>query len=287
MPSTYAHPEVLVSTQWVADHLSEPTVRLLEAGWNTSEYDSGHISGAIGCGFADFHQPGGPDVVNKQQIEALLSQAGISNSDTVVLYGGLSNLVAALAFWILKLYGHGDVRLLDGGRQKWVNEERELITEKPVVQPTHYVAYEQIWELRADKDVIGSAIGQPSYTVIDARSVEMYAGATTAGIEHGGHIPTAVNVPASVKTDAEGNSLGWQTPTTSDTGTFKSADELHSLFSKHGVTPDKTIITYCVVGGLSSHMWFVLTQLLGYPNVREYDRSWAEWGNLGGAQIEK
>jgi thiosulfate/3-mercaptopyruvate sulfurtransferase len=285
--TSYAHPEVLVSTQWVADHLSDPTVRLLEAGWNTSEYESGHISGAIGCRFADFHQPGGPDIVNKQQIEALLSQAGIANSDTVVLYGGLSNLVAALAFWILKLYGHEDVRLLDGGRQKWVNEERELTSEKPVVQPTHYVAHEQNWALRADKDVIASAIGQPSYTVIDARSVEMYAGKATAGIEHGGHIPTAVNVAARVKTDARGKSLGWQTPTTSDAGTFKSPDELHSLFSKHGVTPDKTIITYCVVGGLSSHMWFVLTQLLGFPNVREYDRSWAEWGNLSGAPIEK
>jgi thiosulfate/3-mercaptopyruvate sulfurtransferase len=285
--SPFAHPDVLVSTQWVADHLNDPTVRFLEVGWDTSEYESGHIPGATGYGFADLHQPNSLDILNKPQMEALLSHAGIANTDTVVLYGGLNNLVAAVAFWMLKLYGHADVRLLDGGRQTWVKEDRVRTTEKPAVQPTHYVAHEQDGNLRADKEVIANATGQPSHTLVDARSVEMYTGEDTGGMEHGGHIPAAVNIPASIITDADGDYLGWQTPTTSDAGTFKSVEELRALFSNHGVSPDNTIITYCVRGGLSSHMWFVLTQLLGYPNVREYDRSWAEWGNLNDVQIEK
>ncbi|OGP57377.1 MAG: hypothetical protein A2V67_10080 [Deltaproteobacteria bacterium RBG_13_61_14] len=281
--STYARPEVLVGTQWVADHLNDSNVRFLEVGVNTSEYESGHIPGAVaGWGLSDFQH-----LADKAQVEAMLSNAGIANSDTVVIYGGLSNLIAVMAFWMLKVYGHADIRLLDGGRQKWLAEGRSLSVEKPRVQRKQYVAQEPNWDLRADKDHIISVIGQMQQMIVDARPVDMYTGENTAGMQRGGRIPTAVNVPAAPITDADGQFQGWQTPTTRTDGTFKSVEELRALFSEKGITPDKNIVTYCVRGGLSTHMWFALTQLLGYPNVREYDRSWAEWGNLADTPIEK
>jgi thiosulfate/3-mercaptopyruvate sulfurtransferase len=217
----------------------------------------------------------------------MLSQAGMANDHIVVIYGGLSNLVAAMAFGVMKIYGHADVRLLDGGRQKWLAENRALSTKRPIMQPTHYVAQTPNLSLRANKDFITGAIGQADYRLIDARPVDMYTGENMAGMQRGGHIPTAVNVPAERMMDAEGKFQGWQTPTTNSDGTFKSVEELRLLFSEKGATADKNIITYCVRGGLSTHMWFTLTQLLGYPNVREYDLSWAEWGNLSDVAIEK
>lgn len=281
--SSYAHPEVLVSTQWVADHLNDSNVRLLEVGWDTSEYESGHIPGAVaGWGFSDLQH-----LADKAQVEAMLSNVGIANSNTVVIYGGLSNLVAVMAFWMLRIYGHADIRLLDGGRQKWLAEGRSLSAEKPSVQPAQYIAQDPNWNLRADKDHIVGIIGQMGQVIVDARPVDMYTGENSAGMQRGGHIPTAVNVPAAPITDANGNFQGWQTPTTRSDGTFMSVEELRALFSGKGITPDKNIVTYCVRGGLSTHMWFTLTQLLGYPNVREYDRSWAEWGNLADVPIEK
>jgi thiosulfate/3-mercaptopyruvate sulfurtransferase len=281
--STYARPEVLVSTQWVADHLNDSNVRLLEVGVNTSEYESGHIAGALaGWGLSDFQH-----LADKERVEATLSNAGIAKTDTVVIYGGLSNLIAVMAFWMLKIYGHADIRLLDGGRQKWLAEGRSMSIEKPNVQRTQYVAQEPNWDLRADKDHIVSVIGRMEQMIVDARPVDMYTGENTAGMQRGGHIPTAVNVPAAPITDADGKLQGWQTPTTRGDGTFKSVEELRELFSKKGITRDKNIVTYCVRGGLSTHVWFTLTQLLGYPNVREYDRSWAEWGNLADTPIEK
>lgn len=284
--SSYAHPEALVDTEWVADHLNDSKIRLLEVGWGTSEYESGHIPGAIGWGLADLYQRNSPEIADKQQIEAMLSQAGMTNSHTIVLYGGLSNLVAALAFWMLKLFGHRDLRLLDGGRQKWIAEDRALTTDTPPVKIMPYIAQEPNRELRADKELIAGIIGQPGYTIVDARSVDMYDGKNTGGMQHGGHIPLAVNVPAELVTDAKGNFQRWQTPTTHEDGTFKPAEELQALFAERAVSPNDTVVTYCLRGGLSSHMWFVLTQLLGYPHVREYDRSWAEWGNLKDAPIE-
>jgi len=281
--SGYAHPEVLVSTQWIADHLNDSNVRLLEVGVNTSEYESGHIAGAVaGWGLSDFQH-----LADKAQVEAMLSNAGIANGDTVVIYGGLNNLIAVMAFWMLKIYGHADIRLLDGGRQKWLAEGRSLSTEKSSVQPTQYVAQEPNWNLRADKNHIVSVIGQMEQMLVDARPTDMYTGENTAGMQRGGHIPTAVNVPPAPITDTDGKFQGWQTPTTRSDGTFKSVEELRALFSEKGITADKNVVTYCVRGGLSTHMWFALTQLLGYPNVREYDRSWAEWGNLTDAPIEK
>lgn len=286
--STYMHPEVLVSPQWVADHLNDSNVRLLEAGWDASEYEASHIPGAVaGWGFADLQRADSCDIPNKAQIENMLSQAGIANHHTVVIYGGLSNLVAVMAFWVLKIYGHADVRLLDGGRQKWLAENRSLTTDRASLKPTHYVAQTPNLNLRADKDFITGIIGQATYTLVDARPVDMYTGENNAGMARGGHIPTAVNVPAGRILGEEGKFLGWQTPTTNSDGTFKSIEKLQAFFSEKGVTADKNIITYCVRGGLSTHMWFTLTQLLGYPNVREYDRSWAEWGNLAEAPLEQ
>lgn len=274
MSTTYAHPEVLVNTEWVADHLGDSNVRLLEVGWDSSEYESGHIPGAVAAwGLADVKQ-----LDDKTHVEALLSSAGIASTDIVVIYGGLQNLVAAMAFWMLKIYGHADVRLLDGGRQKWLAEGRPLSVEKPDIQSTQYVAKEPDWDLRANKDRVLNVIGKDGHLILDARSMDMYAG---------GHIPSAVNVPASPILNAEGGMGGWQTPTTRSDGTFKSVEELRSLFAESVIAPDKNLVTYCVRGGLSTHMWFVLTQLLGYPNVREYDRSWEEWGNLAELPVEK
>ena len=272
--SAYTHPEVLVKTQWIADHLNDSKIRLLEVGWDASEYESGHILGAVaGWGLADVRR-----LDDKSQVEAMLSSAGISNEDVVVIYGGLSNLVAAMAFWMLKIYGHAEVRLLDGGRQKWLAENRPLSTEKPNIQTTQYVAQEPNWNLRADKDHVLSVIGEGEHTIVDARSMGMYTD---------GHIPSAVNVPAMPILDVTGDIRGWQPPTTRSDGTFKSAEELRALFSEKGIAPDTNIVTYCVRGGLSTHMWFVLTQLLGYPTVREYYSSWAEWGNLSDVPVEK
>ncbi|MGQ0601740.1 MAG: sulfurtransferase [Anaerolineales bacterium] len=285
---SYANPEVLVSTQWVFDHLNDPNVRLLEVGWDTSEFEAGHIPGTVaGWSFADIQRTESHGIPSKSEIDTMLSQAGIANQDTVVVYGGLGNLIAVMAFWVLKIFGHRDVRLLDGGRQKWLAEGRPLSTEKPNAQTTQYTAQEPIRNLRADKDYVLGAIGQKGQAIVDARPTDMYAGENTAGMQRGGHIPTAVNIPASPILNTERDFQGWQTPTTRSDGTFKSVEELRALFSENGITPDKNIVTYCVRGGLSTHMWFALTQLLGYPNVREYDRSWAEWGNLADMPIEK
>jgi thiosulfate/3-mercaptopyruvate sulfurtransferase len=284
--TTYARPEVLVNTQWVDDHLNDPNIRLLEVGWDTSEYESGHIPGTVAAwGFTDIQQPDSNNLPSKAQIETMLSQAGITNSDTVIVYGGLNNLIAALAFWVLKIYGHADARLLDGGRLKWMTEGRSLTTEKPTVKPTLYVAQEPDWSLRAEKDYIIGVIGQAGHTIVDTRPEVMYTGENKYGIERGGHIPTAVNIPAQPFMDAEGN-LRWQSPVVNDDNTFKSAEELQTLFSEKGIFPTQSIVTYCVRGGLSTYMWIALTQLLGYPNVREYERSWAEWGNLASTPIE-
>jgi thiosulfate/3-mercaptopyruvate sulfurtransferase len=284
--SGFAHPNALVSTQWLADHLHDSHIKLLEVGWDSSEYEAGHIPGTVaGWGLVDVQGTDGRDIPDEAEIGDKLSQAGIAEDDTVVIYGGLGNLIAAMAFWVLTVYGHGDVRLLDGGLQKWLSEKRAITTERPSVVPTRYVAQGANSSLRADSDFISGIIGNGHYTLVDARSAAMYAGEDGSGMKHAGHIPTAVNVPAERVLDADGNFQGWQTPTTNSDGTFKSREQLQALFSDKGVSADKHIITYCVLGGLSSHMWFTLTQLLGYPNAREYYRSWAEWGNLADVPI--
>ena len=286
--STFENAKVLVSTQWVFDHLNDPNVRLLEVGWDTSEYESGHIPNAVaGWGFSDIQQGDSRVIPSTAQIEDMLSKAGINNDNTIVVYGGLNNLIAAMGFWLLKIYGYKDVRLLDGGRQKWTAENRPLSAELPAVKSTQYLAQSPNFDLRADKDFIMGALGKADFIFVDARPEDMYTGENTAGMLHGGHIPSAINVPAGRIMDAEGNFQGWQTPTTNSDGTFKSLDELRALFEDKGISKDKNLVTYCLRGGLSTHMWFALTQLLGYSNVREYNLSWAEWGNLENAPVEK
>lgn len=281
--SNYASPQALVSTQWVADHLHDPNLRLLEVGWDTSEYESGHIPGAVvSWGLADLQQ----HLADQAQVEAMLSKTGIANHNTVVIYGGLSNLVAAMMFWMLRIYGHAEISLLDGGRQKWLAEGRPLSNERPDIQPTRYSAQMPNWTLRADREQIVNVIGQSGHLIVDARPVDMYSGENSAGMKRSGHIPGAVNLPANWVKNADGSFQGWQMPTTRSDGTFKSVEELRALFSANGIMPDQKIITYCVRGGLSTHLWFVLTQLLGYPDVHEYDRSWAEWGNREETPIE-
>lgn len=286
--SNYAYPQSLATTQWVAEHLNDPTVRLLEVGWDTSEFDAGHIPGTVAAWkYADIHRADEREIPSKSEIEDMLSKAGIADEDTVVIYGGFGNLIAVMVFWILKIYGHQDVRLIDGGRQKWLAEGRPLSTEIPSPEPTRYIAREPNTRFRADKDFVAGLIGQVDCVLVDARPEDMYTGENNAGTVHGGHIPTAINLPATRIVDAQGEFLSWQTPTTNNDGTFKSVEELLELFAEKNLTPDKLIITYCLRGGLSTHMWFVLTQLLGYSSVREYDRSWVEWGDLEGMPIEK
>jgi thiosulfate/3-mercaptopyruvate sulfurtransferase len=250
-------------------------------------YRAGHISGAVAWDFGELQDPARDDLVGKAGLEALLARSGITPATTVVVYSGLGNLLATFAFWLLKLYGHRDVRLLDGGRRRWLAEGHPLSAEPPTLAPTVYLAQEPDGRLCAHGDDGLHAIGQPGHLLVDARSAEMFSGADTAGTAQGGHIPGAVNLAALRETHPDGSFRAWRVPTVREDGTFKSATDLRALVESLGITPDKTITTYCVRGGLSTHAWFVLTQLLGYPNVREYDRSWAEWGNLSGVPVER
>jgi thiosulfate/3-mercaptopyruvate sulfurtransferase len=277
----YASQNVLVDADWVEQHLHDPNVRLIEVDVDTSAYEQGHIPGAIGFNWKKELQD---QVVraplSKAQLEELLSQAGVSNDTTVILYGDNNNWFAAWALWLLKYYGHEDVRLLNGGRVKWLADQREISTNVPSYPRTNYVAKESVTNIRALRDYIFNRLGQNDLTLVDVRSPGEYSGELLApanlpqeGAQRGGHIPGAANIP-------------WSQAVRED-GTFKSAEELQALYGGKGVTPDKEVIAYCRIGERSAHTWFVLTQLLGYPNVRNYDGSWTEWGSLIGAPIEK
>lgn len=285
--SDYAYPESLASTQWVVEHLDDPQTRPVEVILGASPlfgraaYDSKHIPGAVAWDwFKDLQDPSRGDILDKTGMEALLSRSGITPETTVVVYSGRENILATYAFWQLKIYGHKSVRLLDGDRQKWLDENRPTTSEVPLIEPAIYRAQEPCWDLRADRECVLSYIGKANHLLVDTRPAEMYSGLDKARAQRGGHIPGAVNLAAYPETNPDGTVKAWRTPTVQPDGTFKSAAELRALNDTLGITPDKNIITYCVGGGLSTHAWFVLTQLLGFPNVREYDRSWAEWGNL-------
>ncbi|MFZ0335655.1 MAG: sulfurtransferase [Candidatus Acidiferrales bacterium] len=278
--SEYAHPEVLVSTNWVAEHLSDPTIRLVEVDVDTSAYEQGHIAGAVGWNWQTQLQDGvRRDLLDKTAWESLLGKSGVENDTTIVLYGDNNNWFAAYAFWQLKYYGHEDVRLLNGGRKKWSEEKRPLVKDVPHFAPTKYQGKAPDDSLRAKREEVAATLEKKDAKLVDVRSVDEFTGKIIAPpgmsetAQRAGHIPGAVNVP-------------WSQAANED-GTFKSADALQQLYGGKGVNGDGEVITYCRIGERSSHTWFALKYLLGYGDVKNYDGSWTEWGNLIGAPIEK
>lgn len=269
--------EVLVDADWVTEHLEDPKVVLVEVDEDASAYDGGHIKGAIKLDWqSDLQDPVRRDFVGQEQFGKLLSERGVANDDTVVLYGGNNNWFAAYAFWYFKLYGHADAKLLDGGRKKWELDARELSNETVTRPATTYVAQEQDLSIRAFRDETVEAIGTKN--LVDVRSPDEFAGRLLAPAhlpqeqsQRGGHIPTAVNVP-------------WS-KTANDDGTFRSDEELKQIYTDAGVDWNKDTIAYCRIGERSSHSWFVLQHLLGQQNVKNYDGSWTEYGSLIGVPI--
>ena len=269
--------EVLVTAEWVEEHLDDPKVVLIEVDEDTTAYDKGHIKGAIKLDWnVDLQDQVRRDAVSKDQFAALLSERGVSNDDTVVLYGGNNNWFAAYAYWYFKLYGHDDVKLLDGGRKKWELDSRELVDEEPTREKTSFVAQDQDLSIRAFRDEVVEAIGTKN--LIDVRSPDEYAGRLLAPAhlpqeqaQRAGHIPTAGNVPWSKAAN--------------DDGTFKSDEDLKKLYTEAGIDWDKETIAYCRIGERSSHTWFVLHELLGDLSTKNYDGSWTEYGSLIGVPI--
>jgi thiosulfate/3-mercaptopyruvate sulfurtransferase len=267
----------LVTTQWVEDHLDDPKVVFVEVDEDTSAYDGGHLEGAVKLDWKqDLQDPLRRDFVDKSAFEALLSAKGISNDDTVVLYGGNNNWFAAYAYWYFKLYGHQDVKLMDGGRKKWELDSRELTDEVPSREATSYTAQEQDTSIRAFRDETVAAIGVQN--LIDVRSPDEYAGRLLAPAhlpqeqaQRAGHVPTSLNVPWSKNAN--------------DDGTFKSDEDLRKLYDQVGIDDSKDTIALCRIGERSSLTWFVLNELLGFKNVKNYDGSWTEYGSLVGVPI--
>ncbi len=276
----YAKP-VLVTTDWLADHLDDDNIAIAEVDENPDLYDDGHIPGAVKLHWReDLQDPVERDLVDKETFERVLGERGIGNETTVVLYGDRNNWFAAYAYWYLTVYGHENLRILDGGRQKWIDEGRELTTEISTPEPATYSATDRDESIRAYRDQVRDGIGATGLALVDVRSPAEYAGELIAppgyeqeGAQRAGHIPTAASIP-------------WASAVRDD-GTFKSADELKELYGQKGVTPDKAVTAYCRIGERSAHTWFVLRELLGYNDVRNYDGSWTEWGNLVDVPIEK
>jgi thiosulfate/3-mercaptopyruvate sulfurtransferase len=270
--------DVLVDADWVEAHGSDPGVVIVEVDEDTSAYDKGHIRNAVKIDWkADLQDPVRRDFVDRAGFESLLAERGISNDDTVILYGGNNNWFAAYAYWYFKLYGHNNVQLLDGGRKKWELESRELVTDVPQRPKTSYRAQEQDRSLRAFRDEVVAAIGNRN--LVDVRSPDEFAGRLLAPAhlpqeqaQRGGHIPTAKNVP-------------WSKAAEED-GTFKSDDDLRTLYGEAGLDFSGDTIAYCRIGERSAHTWFVLHELLGQPHVKNYDGSWTEYGSLVGVPIE-
>ena len=278
----YAHPEVLVETDWVAQHLTHGEFKLIEIDVDTEAYAQGHLPGAIGFNWqTELEDTLRRDVPDKGQWESLLSKAGLSNSDTLVLYGDNNNWFATFGYWLFVIYGHdkSKLKLINGGRKKWLAEGRELTTEVPTPGPATYAASEPNWELRAYRDEVLQKLGAPNLTLIDVRSPDEFTGKVIAPpgmsetAQRGGHIPGAQSAP-------------WLNAVKDD-GTFKSADELKAFYAGKGVTEGKDVIAYCRIGERSSHTWFVLYNLLGYDKAKNYDGSWTEWGSIIGAPIER
>ena len=277
----YAHPESLVSTEWVAEHGGDANVRLVEVDVDTAAYEQGHIAGAVGWNWqSQLQQSVRRDVVSKSEMEQLLGSAGVDNDTTIVLYGDNNNWFAAWAFWQIRYYGHSSVKLMNGGRAKWLAENRPTTIDAANPEAKTYRASDPDESIRAYRDQVLAGVGAGSISLVDVRSPQEFSGELLAppnlpqeGSQRGGHIPGAANIP-------------WAQAANED-GTFKSADELAELYGGKGVDGSRDTVAYCRIGERSSHTWFVLTQLLGYGNVSNYDGSWTEWGSIVGAPIEK
>ena len=277
--SSYAHPEVLVTTDWVDGHVGDEEVIVVEVNVDTELYEKGHIPGAVGWSWkTQLCDTVRRDILSKSEIEKLLSQSGADERSTIVLYGDSNNWFAAWAFWQLKVYGHNDVRLMDGGRKKWELEGRPLVREKPRLAPKQYRAKNADSALRALLPEVQDAVSRRVVELVDVRSAQEFSGEVLAppGLpetcQRGGHIPGASSIP-------------WSKAVNDHDGTFKSAEELGKIYRDAGITGQKPIIAYCRIGERSSHSWFVLRYLLGFDNVKNYDGSWTEWGNLVDAPI--
>jgi thiosulfate/3-mercaptopyruvate sulfurtransferase len=280
----YAHPEVLVDIPWVENHVNDPNIRIVEVDYDpVANYELGHIPGAVLVNWKqDINAPINRNVLNKQAYEQLMQRIGVNNDTTLVLYGDFNNWFAAFAFWVFKYYGYRDVRILNGGRKKWLAEDKPVAKEIPSYPKGSFkldLQSEPDKNIRTFLNYVRNTLGTP--TLIDVRSPKEFTGEITAPPEYptehaqrGGHIPNAINIP-------------WGQAVNDADGTFKSVEELRKLYESKGITPDKEVITYCRIGERSSHTWFVLSYLLGYPNVKNYDGSWTEWGNMIDNPIEK
>jgi thiosulfate/3-mercaptopyruvate sulfurtransferase len=281
---SYAHPEVLVETAWVADHRNDSKVRIVEVDYDPENaYNQGHITNAVLAWWKrDINDPLRRDIIGTKQFEELMGRLGVQENTTLVLYGDFNNWFAAFAFWVFKYHGHEDVRIMNGGRKKWEMEQREYVKDEPKFTPTNYKAKPPNEAIRTYLPDVRKIVDtkDPKWALVDVRSPKEYTGEITAPPEYpmehaqrGGHVPGAANIP-------------WAQAVRDD-GTFKSVDELKQLYQSKGITPDKNIIAYCRIGERSSHTWFVLKYLLGYQNVKNYDGSWTEWGNMIRNPIEK
>ena len=279
----YVHPEVLVDTEWVSKNPPNDNRKLVEVDYDPENgYRKGHIKGASLIWWKrDINDPIARDIVNKEQFQELMTKNGIKPDTEVIMYGDFNNWFAAFSFWVFKYFGHENIKIMNGGRKKWELENREYTTEEPQIDKTSYTAKEPDEQLREYLDGVKKALDDNNIVMVDVRSPKEFTGEITAPPEYpmehaqrGGHIPGANNIP-------------WATAVNDADGTFKSAEELKQIYESKGITSDKNVICYCRIGERSSHSWFVLKYLLGYPNVSNYDGSWTEWGNMIKNPIEK
>ena len=283
MPARVAHPESIVETDWVEQHRGDQNVRLVEVDVDTAAYEQGHIAGAVGWNWtSQLNDTLRRDILNREQMQRLLGDSGIGRNTTVVLYGDNNNWFATYAFWQMKQFGHRQLKIMNGGRQKWISEGKPVTTDVPAVERRTYRAGKPDTSIRATRDyVLDIASTSNNVGLVDVRAPAEYSGELLApanlpqeGSQRGGHIPGAANIP-------------WASAVNQDDGTFKSVEKLREIYGGKGITGNKEIITYCRIGERSSHSWFVLTQILGYNKVRNYDGSWTEYGSIVGAPIER